>query len=99
MYSTFLSFAAIPGGGLGVLAGAVLVYLTKSKGRRLALIPWIVTFIALLPSLGFLFSCPNNNIAGIHTTLENRYLNRALTWQVVPALLCVSAQFVCMLLR
>lgn len=55
-----------------MLGGAALVYITKSKGKRLALIPWIVAIIVLFPTLGFLFDCPDTNIAGIHTPLENR---------------------------
>ena len=55
-----------------MLGGAALVYFTKSKGKRLALIPWIVAIIVLFPIIGFLFGCPDTNIAGIHTPLENR---------------------------
>ena len=69
----YMGLAAIPAGGLGVLAGAALVYLTKSKGKRLALIPWIVAIIVFFPTVGFLFGCPNATIAGIHTsTIGNR---------------------------
>ena len=65
---------AIPGGGLGVIAGALLVYLTKSKGKRLSIIPWVLAFAALPATIGFLFNCPGNKIAGIHTDVGNRYL-------------------------
>ena len=33
-----------------MLGGAALVYLIKSKGKRLALIPWIVATIMLFPT-------------------------------------------------
>ena len=68
----YLCPAAIPAGVLGVLGGAALVYLTESKGKRLALITWIVAIILLFPTVRFLFGCPDTNIAGIHTRLENR---------------------------
>ena len=56
-----------------MLAGAFLVYLTKSKGKRLALIPWIVGIIVLFPTVGFLFDCPTATIAGIDiSAIENR---------------------------
>ena len=54
--------------GLGVLAGAALVYITKSKGKRLALIPWIVAIIVLVQTIGFHFGCSDATIAGIHTS-------------------------------
>ena len=56
-----------------MLVGAVLVYITKSKGKRVAFIPWVVSFFAVPATLGFLFSCPDVNIAGIHTVVGNRY--------------------------
>ena len=88
MLHVFSIHPAIPGGGLGTLAGALLVYCTKSKGKKLSLIPWIVAFVALLPTLGFLFSCPNKKIAGIHETVGNRYVNRSCQFlfsaQVIP---------------
>ena len=71
---TSVSRPAIPAGGLGVLGGAVLVYFTKSKGKTLAFIPWVVSIFGLPAALGFLFSCPDVNIAGIHTVVGNRYL-------------------------
>ena len=55
-----------------MLAGATVVYLTKSKGKGVALIPWIVAVIVLFPTIGFLFDCPDTKIAGIHTPLKNR---------------------------
>ena len=63
-----MPITAIPAGGLG---GAVLVYITKSKGKRVAFIPWVVSFFAVPATLGFLFCCPDVNIAGIHTVIGN----------------------------
>jgi len=66
--------AAIPSGGAGVIAGALVIYLTKSKGRRVAIINCVVALLVFLPVIGaFLVTCPNPNIAGINTQYANRY--------------------------
>ncbi len=65
---------AIPTGGVGVLLGAVLVYLVKSKAKRVAMINWIVTIISVFPAVGaFLVSCSDLPVAGINTPYPNRY--------------------------
>lgn len=56
---------AIPGGGAGVFIGALIIYFTKSKGRNVALINWIVTLIALFPTLIFLVHCPTLELVGV----------------------------------
>ena len=61
-------------GGLGVIAGAVVVFLIKSKPKNVAAIPWVISIFAMPSTLAFLFSCPNSDIAGIHTALGNRYV-------------------------
>lgn len=66
--------AAIPSGGAGVMAGALVIYLTKSKGRRVAIINCVIALLVFLPVIGaFLVTCPNPNIAGINTQYANRY--------------------------
>lgn len=74
--SVFLpNSAAVPSGGVGVLTGALILYCTKSKGRRVAIINWIIALLTILPVLGaFLVSCPNFSIAGINTPYANRYI-------------------------
>ena len=57
--------AAIPAGGAGVIAGALIIYFTKSKGRQVALINWIVSLLIILPVLVFLVHCPTLNLSGI----------------------------------
>ena len=57
--------AAIPAGGAGVIAGALIIYFTKSKGREVALINWIVSLLIILPVLVFLVHCPTLNLSGI----------------------------------
>ena len=57
-----------------MLTGALIIYFTKSKGRRVAIINWIIALLTILPVLGtFLVACPNFNIAGINTPYPNRY--------------------------
>lgn len=57
--------AAIPSGGVGVLIGGLIVFFTKSKGRNVALINWVVTLMALLPTLIFLVHCPTLELVGV----------------------------------
>lgn len=56
---------AIPAGGAGVLAGALIVFFSKSTGRRVALINWIVALITVPPTLVFLVHCPTVQMAGV----------------------------------
>ena len=56
---------AIPAGGAGVIVGALIIYFTKSKGRRVALITWIISALTILPVLVFLVRCPTLNLSGV----------------------------------
>ena len=56
---------AIPAGGAGVIAGALIIYFTKSKGRQVALINWIVSLLIILPVFVFLVRCPTLDLAGV----------------------------------
>ena len=67
-------FLAIPCGGAGVLVGGVIVFFTKSKGRRAALVNWIVSLVVLGPMLVFLIHCPTVNLAGISQPYSNGYV-------------------------
>ena len=60
------SNAAIPAGAVGIGVGAVMIYLTKSKGRTVVLINWIVTLMAIPPLFVFLAYCPNTLLAGVN---------------------------------
>ena len=65
--------SAIPTAGLGVLAGAVILYFLKSKGRRAAAVNWIALVLCILPAIAaFLPSCPAIPIAGINTPYLNK---------------------------
>lgn len=59
------NFAAIPSGGVGVIIGSLIIYFTKSKGRRAALINWVVTLIALPPIFVFFLNCPTVQLVGV----------------------------------
>ena len=70
-----LNSAAISCGGVGVLTGALIIYFTKSKGRKVAIINWIIALLIIIPFIGaFLVACPNFSIAGINTPYANRYI-------------------------
>lgn len=58
--------AAIPTGAVGVLVGAVIIFLTKSRGRTVALINWIVTLLSIPPLFIFLVHCPTTLLAGVN---------------------------------
>ncbi len=74
-----LTPSAIPTGGVGVLIGAVMVYLVKSKPKRVAMINWVVTVIAVFPAVGaFVVSCVNLPIPGIDTPYAIRCVGIAL---------------------
>ncbi len=69
MYSS-----AIPSGGAGVVIGSLIIYFTKSKGRNVALINWIVTLIALLPTFGFIIHCPTVQLVGVNVNYPDGYV-------------------------
>lgn len=56
---------AIPAGGAGVITGALIIYFSKSTGRRVALINWIISLATILPTLVFLVHCPTLELAGV----------------------------------
>lgn len=57
--------SAIPSGGAGVVAGGLIIYFLKAKGRQVPLIQLTMGAVAILPLLGLLISCPTSQIAGI----------------------------------
>lgn len=65
---------AIPTGAAGVLAGAVIVFLTKSKGRTVALVNWIVTLSVVPFLLVFLARCPTLKLAGVTEPFADGYI-------------------------
>ena len=72
-YTHTHTHSAIPTAGLGVLAGAVILYFLKSKGRRAAAVNWIALVLCILPAIAaFLPSCPAIPIAGINTPYLNK---------------------------
>lgn len=58
-------YVAIPSGGAGVLIGGLIIFFMKSRGRSVALINWVVTLIALLPTLVFIVYCPTLELVGV----------------------------------
>lgn len=70
--STCLYMVAVIAGASGALTGALLVYCVKI-GKKMAVILWVPSFLAIFPLLGFFFVCPNVDIAGINTDYSNRY--------------------------
>ncbi len=64
-----------------MLIGAVVVYLVKSKPKRVAMINWIVTVIAVFPAVGaFVVSCVDLPIPGINTPYAIRCVRIARTY-------------------
>ena len=48
-----------------MIAGALIIYFTKSKGRQVALINWIVSLLIIPPVFVFLIHCPTLNLTGV----------------------------------
>ena len=79
-----------------MLTGALIIYFTKSKGRRVAIINWIIALLTILPVLGtFLVACPNFNIAGINTPYANRYTSSTVPSFLVAVNQKLSQMFAC----
>ena len=51
--------------------GALIIYFTKSKGRNVALINWVVTLIALVPTFVFILHCPTLELVGVTVDYPN----------------------------
>lgn len=66
--------AAIPSGGAGVFLGGLIIYFTKSKGRNVALINWIVTLVALVPTFIFIVYCPTLEMVGLTVEYPDGYV-------------------------
>lgn len=69
----FMLHTAIPSGGVGVVIGSLIIYFTKSKGRNVALINWVVTLVALFPVLVFMVHCPSVELVGVTVKYPDRY--------------------------
>ena len=63
--SAYFTCVAVPCGGAGVIVGGLLIFFTKSSGRRAALQNWIVTLIGLGPVFVFLITCPTLKLVGV----------------------------------
>ena len=62
---------AVTVGASGALTGALVAYCVKI-GKKMTVILWVTSFLAIFPLLGFFFVCPNTEIAGINTDYSNR---------------------------
>lgn len=58
-------------GALGTLAGAFLTYFVKA-GKKIAIMNWVITLIAVFPLVGFFFYCPNLNVVGVNVNYNNK---------------------------
>ena len=54
--------------------GGLIIYFTKSKGRNVALINWIVTLIALAPTFVFIVHCPTLELVGLTEEYPDGYV-------------------------
>ncbi len=63
---------AIFGGGSGAFIGSLIIYFTKSKGRHVALINWVVTLVALFPVFVFIINCPTLKLVGVTVEYPDR---------------------------
>lgn len=54
--------------------GGLIIHFTKSKGRNVALINWIVTLIALVPTFVFIVHCPTLEIVGLTVEYPDGYV-------------------------
>ena len=55
-----------------MVIGALIIYFTKSKGRHVALINWIVSLVALIPTFIFILDCPTLNLVGVTVSYPDR---------------------------
>ena len=84
----FCVFVAIPSGGAGVFIGSLIIYFTKSKGRSVALINWVVTLLALFPTFIFFLNCPTVELVGVTVEYPDRYdpkVDKFHIWYGPPA--------------
>ena len=58
---TFLSLDI----AIGVVTGALIIYFWKPKGRKTAVIQFVVVLIGIPFVLLFLLRCPSYNVAGV----------------------------------
>lgn len=65
LIAMYIILLAIPSGGAGVFIGGLIIYFTKSKGRSVALINWVVTLLALFPTFVFIVHCPTLELVGV----------------------------------
>ena len=73
-------FVAIPAGGIGTIVGALITYYLKSDTKRVAIIPWIASLVAIPALFGFFITCPTLQIAGINTDYVNKYVMLVCVW-------------------
>lgn len=55
----------IPTGVIGAIIGSLILFLTKSKGRKMVVILLTITCITMPFLLGFLLHCPTAKLAGV----------------------------------
>ena len=56
----------------GVLGGAIIIYIFKFKGAKVALLALAITLCVIPFSFGVLIHCPTIQVAGITTPYPNR---------------------------
>lgn len=56
----------------GVMGGAIIIYVFKLKGSRVALLGLIISVCVIPFSLGVLIHCPSTQVAGINVPYPNR---------------------------
>ena len=69
-----LIFIAIPAGGLGTIVGTVIAYLLKADTKKISIVTWVSSILAIPALFGFFVSCPSLEIAGITMPYANAYV-------------------------
>eukprot|EP00731_Ephydatia_muelleri_P010246 Em0005g832a len=59
----------------GVISGAILIFLLKSVAKRVSAGVWLVTLVAILPTIGFITHCPTVELAGVTVSYSKKSSN------------------------
>ena len=76
---------AIPAGGIGTVVGTIISYFLKANPKKVAIVTWVCSILALPPLFGFFVSCPSLDIAGISIPYVNEYVYYVFVAVVVCA--------------
>jgi organic anion transporter 4A len=85
------TFAGLLAGGVGIVSatcgvflGALILFFTKMKGRKVMLFTFVLITVMILFNPSFLIHCPSPQIVGVTTPFHNdRYVDIILTTNII----------------